>query len=277
MSTRSYKKITLKLLIILLITVVMLSLSGVCVQANSVEYRGEAEGLIATPDDFFLDFGMLLPGDKREGVAYIKNTTNDEIEVFFKTEPLDKSEYYDDIDYSLLEKISLKITLKQTSSSEEKVLFDGNLGAESMSEFISLGEYSKGFDGEFVFKIEVPTSLRNDYTLSRTKVKWVFAVEKKDKAEPEPEPKPEPENPDEPTKQDDNPEKPGHEGDNQKEDKTEDKIDEKIDEKTEDKNPVSEIIKQVQTGDKIYYIIGIMVIAILMAVTLFIPKNKRGK
>ena len=262
MSTRSYKKITLKLLIILLITVVMLSLSGACVQANSVEYRGEAEGLIATPDDFFLDFGMLLPGDKREGVAYIKNTTNDEIEVFFKTEPLDKSEYYDDIDYSLLEKISLKITLKQTSSSEEKVLFDGNLGAESMSEFISLGEYSKGFDGEFIFKIEVPTSLRNDYTLSRTKVKWVFAVEKKkDKTEPEPEP----ENPDEPTKQDDNPEKPGDEGDNQKEDKT------------EDKNPVSEIIKQVQTGDKIYYIIGIMVIAILMAVTLFIPKNKRGK
>ena len=245
---KNAKLITLKSIIILLITSVMLSLSGACVQANSVEYRGEAEGLIATPEDFFLDFGTLLPGDKREGVAYIKNTTNDEIEVFFKTEPLDKSEYYDDIDYSLLEKISLKISLKQTSGSEEKVLFDGNLGAESMSEFVSLGEYSKGFDGEFIFKIEVPTSLRNDYTLSRTKVKWVFAVEKKEKDKPDP------------GKTDDEPTKPDDEANNQ--------------EDTKDKN---NNVKPVQTGDRIYYVIGIMIIAVLVAITLYIPKNKRRK
>lgn len=244
MKNETFKKnarlFTLKTTIILLIVIVMLSLSGASVQANSVEYRGEAEGLIATPEDFFLDFGTLLPGDKREGVAYIKNTTNDEIEVFFKTEPLDRSEYYDDIDYSLLEKISLKISLKKNASSDEQVLYEGNLGAVSMSEFRSLGSYSKGYDGEFIFRIEVPTSLRNDYTLSRTKVKWVFAVEKKEKDKPEPE-----------------------------------NTDEKQDDKNQ--NPVEEIIEQVQTGDRIYFVIGIMIIAVLMAITLYIPKNKRRK
>lgn len=168
-----------KLLLIMLLVIVTMSFSSISF-ANTVEYKGEAEGLITVPDDFFLNFDTLMPGDIEEDVAYIKNSTDDKIEVFFRTEPLEKSEYYDDIDYSLLEQITLKISLKKTSSSEEIILYEGNLGAESMSEFISLGEYDKGFDGEFKFKIEVPTSLRNSYTLSRTKVKWIFAVEKHD-------------------------------------------------------------------------------------------------
>lgn len=241
-----------KITIISLMLMVLLLLSGTCVQANSVEYRGEVEGLIATPEDFFSDFGTLLPGDKREGVAYIKNTTKDEIEVFFKTEPLDKTEYYDDIDYSLLEKINLKISLKKNGTSSEQVLYEGHLGAtnfgdtdknqhENMTGFMSLGTYSKGFDGEFIFRIEVPTSLRNDYTLSRTKVKWVFAVEKKDKAEPKPD--------------DSNPQKP--------------------DDNTGKKdNPVEQIINQVQTGDKIRYIMAILIIFILILALLYIQNNK---
>lgn len=234
-----------KIFLISLFTIIMLIFSGACVHASSVEYKGESEGLIAAPDDFFQDFGTLLPGDKREGVAYIKNTTNDDIEVFFKTEPIDKSEYYDDIDYSLLEKISLKISLKSTSSSSEKLLYEGNLGAESMSKFISLGSYNKGFDGEFVFKIEVPTSLRNDYTLSRTMVKWVFAVEKKQEEKPEDKPEPKPSD------------------DSEKSD----------DEGKKDDSKQS----PVQTGDKIYYAFAIMVIAILIIILAYIPKNKRRK
>ncbi|MBR2743679.1 MAG: hypothetical protein IKE01_00055 [Clostridia bacterium] len=177
----------LKLSKILLITLVILtamSFSGKAM-ANTVEYKGGADGLITAPDDFFSNFDTLMPGDTEEDVAYIKNSTNDKIEVFFRTEPLDRSQYYDDIDYSLLDKITLKISLKRASASEEQILYDGNLGAEQMSEFISLGEYEKGFDGEFKFKIEVPTSLRNSYTLSRTKVKWIFAVEKKEEEKKE--------------------------------------------------------------------------------------------
>lgn len=162
---------------IALIIFVFASIFQTIAYANVVEYRGELGGLIATPDDFFLNLGELLPGDTKQDIAYIKNTTDDEIEVFFKTEPLSKTEYYDDIDFSLLEKIKLTISLKRANE-EEKLLYEGNLGAELMSEYISLGKYEKGFDGEFRFKIDVPTELRNSYTLSTTKVKWVFAVEK---------------------------------------------------------------------------------------------------
>lgn len=171
-------KIKRDMLILVIMQIIMLTIP-IKVLANTVEYKGEAEGLITAPGDFFSNFGELLPGDIEEDKAYIKNSTNEEIEVFFKTEPLSQLEYYDEIDYSLLEKIKLKISLKQTANSEEKILYEGNLGAESMDEYVSLGEYQKGYDGEFIFKIEVPKELRNSYAISRAKVKWIFAVEKK--------------------------------------------------------------------------------------------------
>ena len=82
-----------KIKIIMLIMCVIVMVTQVTTKANMVEYRGIPEGLIVTPDDFFLNMGELLPGDTKEDIAYIKNTTNDEIEVFFKTEPLNQSEY----------------------------------------------------------------------------------------------------------------------------------------------------------------------------------------
>ena len=70
-----------------------------------------------------------------------------------------------------------KIKLKRDGT-EEKLLYDGDLGAESLNKYISLGIYEKGYDGEFIFTIEVPKELKNAYALSKIDVKWVFAVEK---------------------------------------------------------------------------------------------------
>ena len=238
-------------IIMLLICVLMLAMH-ITVKANEVEYRGELGGLIATPDDFFLNLGELLPGDTKEDRAYIKNSTNDEIEVFFKTEPLDRSEYYDEIDYSLLEKIKLKISLKQTKNSEEQLLYEGNLGAELMSNYISLGEYKKGYDGEFIFKIEVPTELRNDYTLSTTKVKWVFAVEKKQNSE---------NNSKDESNSENTPNTPN--------------TNEENNQGTDEKNIISEIVKSIKTGDNIYYIIGIFSLAVIVCIAVVVIKNER--
>ena len=123
-----------------------------------------------------------MPGDKKEGKATIKNTTKDDIEIFFKTEQFSKNESYDEIDDSLLQKIKLRIKLK--TQNKEKDIYNGNLGAESISKsYISLGKYVKNFDGEFLFEIEVPKELNNTYTLSKTEVKWIFYVKKEDSSE----------------------------------------------------------------------------------------------
>lgn len=240
-----------KIKIIMLIMCVLVMAIQVTAKANMVEYRGNPEGLIVTPDDFFLNMGELLPGDTKEDIAYIKNTTNDEIEVFFKTEPLNQSEYYDEIDYSLLEKIKLKISLKQTSSSEEQLLYEGNLGAELMSNYISLGKYKKGYDGEFLFKLEVPTDLRNNYTLSTTKVKWVFAVGNKINEDI-----PDKDTSDEDTSDEDVPDK-----------------DEKSNE-IENENPITNIVNTIKTGDYIYYLIGILSLAVIICIIVIMINKK---
>lgn len=167
-----------QIICITIIALILLTQANNKTQANIVEYRGNT-GLITTPNDFFLNLGELLPGDTKEDVAYIRNTTNESVEVFFKTEPINRQEYYDDIDYSLLEKLQLTITLKKANSIQEQQIYKGNLGANLMQNYISLGTYNNGYDGEFKFKIEVPTELKNDYSLATTKVKWVFSVQKK--------------------------------------------------------------------------------------------------
>lgn len=236
------KKVKILMLIIIIFTLIFQTK----ILANTVEYKGESEGLIATPNDFFLNLGELLPGDTKEDIAYIKNSTDEEIEVFFKTEPLEKELYYDDIDYSLLEKIKLKISLKQTKNSEEQMLYEGNLGAELMKEYISLGKYQKGYDGEFIFKIEVPTELRNEYTLSTTKVKWVFAVEKKQND----------------SGNENVPSEPDNSGNKQDKENTKD-------------NLIKEILENVKTGDNIYYVIAVLILIILINIGITLVKRKK--
>ena len=252
--------------IIIAIIFILQILQPINVQANTVEYNGQ-KGLIATPNDFFLNINELLPGDTKEDVAYIKNTTNNEIEVFFKTEPIDKTEYYDDIDYSLLEKIKLKITLKSSNNSEEKTIYDGNLGAELMNNYISLGKYTKKYNGELKFKIEVPTDLKNDYTLSTTKVKWVFAVEKtKDNT-----------NKNEDTKDENKLNNNTNENEDTKDKNKLNNNTNKNYEDTKDKNLIEKIIDTVKTGDNIFYTIAILIICAIIVIVLVAQKVRMNK
>ncbi len=257
-----------KILKIMLIILVVIIFNEVNVQANSIEYRGEAEGLIAMPNDFFLNLGELMPGDVKKDFAYIKNTTNDEVEVYFKTEPLNRDEYYDDIDFSLLEKISLKISLKKDSKSKEKVLYEGNLGADLMNEYVSLGKYTKGYNGEFLFQIEVPKKLKNSYTLSTAKVKWVFFVEKKgDKKNSN-----QLEND---NKENSNQlEKDNKENNNQLEMNNKENNDQ-LEMNNKQNQIIENVINAIKTGDSIYYAVGIFVISILL-ILIIKKKSKSG-
>lgn len=231
------------IIVIVILSITIFTFPSI-INANSVEYRGEAEGLITTTEDFFLNFGELMPGDKKEGKAIIKNTTSDKIEVFFKTEELPKGENYDEIDNSLLQKINLKIKLK--TSTEEKDIFTGNLGAESISkEYISLGKYEKGFDGEFLYEIEVPNELRNAYSLSSIEVKWIFYVVKDDDAD---------------NTNTNNENTNNTTNTNNLKEKNEDKV-------------VKNIIDNVKTGDYIYYIIAI--VTLIIFINIIIEKIRR--
>lgn len=236
--------------------------------ANTIEYRGEAEGIVTTSEDFFADFGELMPGDKMAGKAVIKNTTKDKIEVFFKTEEFLDNENYDEIDKSLLQKINLRIDLKKKN--EETNIYEGNLGAEYISkEYISLGTYEKGFDGEFEFEIEIPKELKNAYSLSRIEVKWIFYVVKEgDTIEPEP---------------NDNKSDTNNNIDTNKNTNS-DNIDKSdapsntVIKNNENKNDfIDNVIKNVKTGDYIYYVILIIILVCIVNIVLSIRRKSKNE
>lgn len=266
------------IIIIVILAIIMIITKQNIIDANTVEYRGEAEGLVITSDDFFSEFGELMPGDKKEATVLIKNTTKDKIEVFFKTEVLPKNENYDEIDDSLLQKLKLKITLK--NEKEEKNIYDGKLGAETISEeYISLGEYEKKYNGEFIFEIEVPKELKNAYALSETDVKWVFYVEKKDDKDVGNKDK---ENTDKKNENNTNNtelENANADNTNSSSNKTNEKdvADYKNTEQHKESKFTENVIQNVKTGDYIYYIIGIITFVIIINVVVIVRRKMKNE
>lgn len=158
------EKVSYVVLIILLFLLIPFN-----VFAATIEYLGSTEGIISTNENFFSDFGVSFPGDIKEDFIEIKNSTDDEVEIFFKSESVDKNS--DD----LIEKLSLIISLEHNN--EVKKIYEGNLKADKLNDYISLGNYKKGYNGKLLFKISIPTDLDNSYSNKIANFKWFFKVE----------------------------------------------------------------------------------------------------
>ena len=163
-----------KLVLMLMITV--LSLSNTFAYENlNVEYVGETEKLFKTNEDFFMNIPSLLPGDIYEDKAVLFNDSDFNINLYFKTEPLEKEKYELEEDYKLLEKIKLSISVKK--GKEIVNVYDGFLASKNFVDFKKIGSYIPKEKADFIFRLEVPTELKNEFDMTRTKVKWIFGVE----------------------------------------------------------------------------------------------------
>lgn len=135
----------------------------------TVQYEGGAKKLIAKPDDFFAQFGTLMPGDEQKDTVKIKNKGENSVNIFFKTEGLEEAE--------LLEKTELTIKNRASHSEEERLIYKGNLRSKEIEEYLLLGCYEPNYEGEFIFTLKLPEELNNIYSLEKRKVKWYFMAE----------------------------------------------------------------------------------------------------
>lgn len=135
-------------------------------QSLLVEYQGNTGKLIAKPDDFFVNFPVLLPGDSYKDSVELANTSNVPIKLYFK------SAVFDD---ELLEKMTLRITTQINDTS--KTVYEGNLQAGKLEENQLLGVIPSDGSGKFEFEISVPAELDNEYTVLANQVKWIFSTE----------------------------------------------------------------------------------------------------
>lgn len=130
-------------------------------QQFSVSFEGGAEGLIHIGDDFFSNFGNLMPGDKLSETVKIENNYSQPVEIYFSAENVD--------DNDILQKITLEI------KNDENIIYSGPLSSPIDKQL--LGTYSKGDKSNFTFTISLPADLKNADALKTAKIKWIFSAE----------------------------------------------------------------------------------------------------
>lgn len=132
-------------------------------QQFSVNFEGGAEGLIHIGDDFFSNFGNLMPGDSLTETIKIGNNYSQSVDIYFSAENIDNTD--------ILDNITLEI------KNDENLIYSGPLSNPINKQL--LGTYSKGDTSDFTFTISPPADLKNDDALKTAKVKWIFSAEVK--------------------------------------------------------------------------------------------------
>lgn len=129
--------------------------------ALQVVYQGESKKLFADPDNFFVNFSDVMPGDTYQDQAMIKNDSKQKIKLYFAQETNPDSE--------LLKRIKLTIKL------DEQELFQGTM-AEAI-ERKEIAELTSGEEKQLSYTVDVPKELDNDYTLEDEEIVWIFSTE----------------------------------------------------------------------------------------------------
>ncbi len=134
----------------------------------SVRFDGSAHKLLAAPEDFFVNFGRLMPGESVEDYFAVENLSGNALRLYFHTElPEDITEE----EKELLSKLQLQIM------QGEKELYAGDLTAVSLQDPLMLGEYNAKGTDNITFTVMMPAELKNAYAMRAADVVWVFSAE----------------------------------------------------------------------------------------------------
>ncbi|MBQ8305589.1 MAG: hypothetical protein IJX90_05150 [Blautia sp.] len=136
----------------------------------SVKLQGDAPKLVVMPEDFFSNFGRLMPGDSMTDRVLLHNTTKRKAELFFSAGYQDQTP----------EQVELLKALELTIEYKGKELYKGPLTGDDLNREISLGRYKAGEKGELVYTVRMPEELENAFALRDADVIWNFRVEQKE-------------------------------------------------------------------------------------------------
>jgi len=127
----------------------------------SVSYEGGAEGLVKVGEDFFSNWGDLMPGDVVSDEVTVANRYAKPVSIYFRTETI--------ADDKFLKELNLQIKC------EDKVLYDGSMAGEIKNKVL-LGTLKKGETKHLTYTLTVPAWLDNPYAMSKTETKWIFTA-----------------------------------------------------------------------------------------------------
>lgn len=132
-----------------------------------VEYQGESAEVIINEENFFGNLPTLLPGDEYTDGAKLVNSGKRPVQLYFRSIVEDATDITDRI----------KLTIETETEGQSKVIYEGPIRAENLTEDTLLMTIPAQSQGKMVFSLHVPAELDNEYTLQDKAVQWIFSTE----------------------------------------------------------------------------------------------------
>ena len=140
--------------------------------ASSVTFEGGAENFVFLPgsqfsdSDLFQNYKMVMPGDVLTQRITVRNTSNKQVRIYMRAEPVDES-YRD-----FLSQMNLQVSCK------DEQIFDAAVSETAqLTENTLLGTFKTAGSTELVVTLTVPLDLGNEYMCTMGIVPWTFLVE----------------------------------------------------------------------------------------------------
>lgn len=130
-------------------------------QNFTVTFKNRSEGFVRIGDDFFSNWGQLMPGDTVSDKVQLKNTYGRSVTIYFQTETIASDE--------LLKAIHLEIRNK------DKIIYSGTMDG-AVKDGVELAYLRRGDTAELTYTLSVPAELNNKYAMMATKTKWIFSA-----------------------------------------------------------------------------------------------------
>ena len=126
--------------------------------SNTLEFRS-GKGFEANAENLFKNFKSHMSGDKFSDYLNIRNNSEKDIELFFKT---------DNVTSDILQQMKLTIRL------DGKHVYYGNLESKSLSNWTKIMRLKSGKTVKMEYTVELPSGSVNCYSVLNDKVKWQF-------------------------------------------------------------------------------------------------------
>lgn len=165
-------------IIFLTVLVLLFSVSLPASAAGNVIYEKDAGEFIFeygsehSETDLFSDFKSVMPGDSIAQTVTVRNDASNKVKVKIYMRSLGAESGSEDF----LSK--LRLSVKKSNDNEMAYMFDSTADkTDGLTDWVLLGTLYSGGEVNLDVKLEVPTSLGNEYAEKTGKLTWEFKVE----------------------------------------------------------------------------------------------------
>lgn len=165
-------------IIFITVLVLLFSVSLPASAAGNVIYEKDAGEFIFeygsehSETDLFSDFKSVMPGDSIAQTVTVRNDASNKVKVKIYMRSLGAESGSEDF----LSKLQLSV--KKSNDNEMAYMFDSTADkTDGLTDWVLLGTLYSGGEVNLDVKLEVPTSLGNEYAEKIGKLTWEFKVE----------------------------------------------------------------------------------------------------